>query len=196
MEVKSWSTAQLVVVSLGVSLAVFFAGASAAVAAGVKPPTALWAAGSAVSGALVGLLAPAPGTRQRYEAAAHAAELVAERESREAANQTAAAEGAGAAVAAHQTQARIAKERYDKARAEAESHNMAAATTPETRLATTVLFTVFVILLTLGVFLSAGGVVPPPQFTDSLKNITTAVLSLAAAAGTALIGVLTPTKSG
>src|SRR6201986_417442 len=64
------STTNLVVIGLGATLVVFMAGVTAAVAAGQTPPTALWAAGGAVSGALVGLLLPAPGSKERHAAAA------------------------------------------------------------------------------------------------------------------------------
>jgi hypothetical protein len=79
----SWSTRDLVVVMLGFSLVVFAGGATAAVAAGHTPPAAMWAAGSAVLGGMMGLLVPPPGAgraRARQPAAAHAAETDAERE--------------------------------------------------------------------------------------------------------------------
>lgn len=50
-----------VVLAIGSALVVLFAGAGATLAAGQQVPTALWAAASALSGALVGMLVP-PGT--------------------------------------------------------------------------------------------------------------------------------------
>ncbi|HVR05916.1 MAG TPA: IPT/TIG domain-containing protein, partial [Solirubrobacteraceae bacterium] len=57
-----WTTTELVAVGLGVALGVFLLGTGVAVATGHPPPAPLWAAGSAVTGALLGLLLPAPGT--------------------------------------------------------------------------------------------------------------------------------------
>jgi hypothetical protein len=55
------------------------------------------------------------------------------------------------------------------------------------------LVVVFLLSLALGVFLAAGGIVPPASFTASLKSVTTAVIALASASGSALIGILAPT---
>jgi hypothetical protein len=53
--------ANLVILFLGAALVVFFFGVSLVLAVGEQPvPTELWAAGGAVSGALVGILVPAP----------------------------------------------------------------------------------------------------------------------------------------
>lgn len=56
------STYPLVVVSVGSALVVLFAGACTILAVGHGVPTELWAAASALSGALVGILVPAPGS--------------------------------------------------------------------------------------------------------------------------------------
>jgi hypothetical protein len=53
--------ASLVILFLGAALIVFFFGVSLVLAVGEQPvPTELWAAGGAISGALVGILVPAP----------------------------------------------------------------------------------------------------------------------------------------
>ena len=61
MKLAQTSTTNLVVLVLGVALVVFFAGVSAVLAVTGSAPTAMWAAGAAISGALVGLLVPPPG---------------------------------------------------------------------------------------------------------------------------------------
>jgi len=61
MKLAPTSTTNLVVLVLGVALVVFFAGVSAVLAVTGSAPTAMWAAGAAISGALVGLLVPPPG---------------------------------------------------------------------------------------------------------------------------------------
>jgi cobalamin biosynthesis Mg chelatase CobN len=188
------STTNLVVIGLGIALAVFFAGATAAVAAGKTPPTALWAAGGAVGGALVGLLAPTPGSKRRHEAAAKAAEDLAKQATSEAATHVSLAKAGDAEAPIHEAQAKAEEARAEKATAEATMNKTAAATTPETTLAAVALVVVFVLLLALGIVLAAGAIVPPEQFTDSLKNVITAVMALASASGTALIGILSPSK--
>jgi hypothetical protein len=58
------------------------------------------------------------------------------------------------------------------------------------------LFMVFVALLALGIVLAAGAVTPPKSFgSQALENVTTAVLALASAAGTGLIGLWIPTPT-
>jgi hypothetical protein len=180
---------------LGIALAVFFAGVTSAVAVGATPPTALWAAGGAVSGALVGLLAPAPGSRRRHEAAAKAAEDIAKHASESATHQS---QGQGGASDAASFQARANAEtaRAENATSEATAHRIAAATTPETKFAAAALAVVFVLLLVLAIVLAAGTIVPPTQFTESLKSVITAAMALASASGTALLGILSPSKGG
>ncbi len=194
MGAKGWSTTNLVVVCLGATLVVFFAGATAAIAAGQTPPTALWAAGGAVSGALIGLLVPAPGSKKALEDAA-------EKATERAAAHTTLAQAAAAAVvaapeggeiAAHKAQAEAAETAAHGASDEAAVHRSAAAGTPETGTATTVLLVFFVAMLALGVFLAAGGVSPPAPFVEPLKSVATAVVALASASGSALIGILAP----
>ncbi len=58
------------------------------------------------------------------------------------------------------------------------------------------LLTLFVGLLALGVVLAGGAVTPPKSFgPEALQNVTKAVLALASAAGTGLIGLWAPTPS-
>ena len=65
----SWGSEKIATASLGGAVIVFFAGATAAVAAGANPPTALWAAGGSVTGGLLGFLAPAPAKKDVRDAA-------------------------------------------------------------------------------------------------------------------------------
>jgi hypothetical protein len=183
-------------VGLGIALAVFFAGITSAVAVGATPPTALWAAGGAVSGALVGLLAPAPGSRRRHEAAAKAAEDIAKQASSESQTHLSQVKPEAADAASFQARADAETARAEKATSEATAHRVAAATTPETKFAAAALAVVFVLLLVLVIVLAAGTIVPPTQFTESLKSVITAVMALASASGTALLGILSPSKGG
>lgn len=67
MNLTETSTTNLVVLVLGIALVVFFAGVSAVLTVTGSAPAELWAAGAAISGALVGVLVPPPGR----ETAAH-----------------------------------------------------------------------------------------------------------------------------
>lgn len=157
--IEKSSTTNLVVLGLGAALVVFMAGVTAAVAAGQTPPTALWAAGGAVSGALVGLLLPAPGSKERHEAAARIA------------------------AGAHKDE-------------EAVNHEEQAAAAPDTKQTVRVLASIFVILLVGSIVLGAGVIHPTATFgAEPLKEITKAVLALASAAGSALIGIFAPSAS-
>ncbi len=159
--IGSSSPTDVVVVCVGVALAVFFAGATAAVAAGQSPPSAMWAAGAALAGGLLGLLAPPPGS---------------------AAARTRAASDAAAAAAGD----------ADDVVREAGARVPAVADVAETKGAACLLLAVFVLMLALGVVLSAGAIAPPAPFVESLKGITTAVIALASASGGALLGMLAP----
>jgi hypothetical protein len=166
MREKGWSTTDFVVVGLAAALVVFFAGVTAAIAAGKTPPTPMWAAGSAIAGALIGLLVPPPGAKARHQLATKEADEA-------AAGAKSEAEAARAAEAA-------------------ETHRAAAASSPETKGAAIFLFLFFLLSLGLGIVLAAGAIVPPQPFIDSLKSVTTAVIALASASGSALIGLLAP----
>jgi hypothetical protein len=193
MGMKGWSTTNLVVVCLGAALVVFFAGVTAAVAAGQPPPTALWAAGGAVSGALIGLLVPAPGSKKAHQEAATAATALATEATTEAAAHTEAAAAPGAAEpAAQKVKAKAAEAVAKKASEDASAHNAAAASTPETKAATLVLAVLFLVLLALGVVLASGVTEPSQPFVASVQSLATAVVALASASGTALIGILAP----
>src|ERR1700730_10278717 len=110
MDPRVWNTTNFVILSLGIALAVFFAGIPASIAAGHTPPTAAWAAGSAVSGALIGLLVPAPRTKKTHVAAAEAAEAIERHASVEAANHIQQAEAAaGPAADEHRNEAAAAQ---------------------------------------------------------------------------------------
>jgi hypothetical protein len=176
-------TINLVVIGLGAALVVFFAGATAAVAAGQTPPTALWAAGGAISGALIGLLVPPPGAKAGQEAAAAQFEAVATRATR-------AVEGIAEPHAVEAAQATAGE-----ATREANALRVAAAQTPDTRSAMVVLLVLFVLLLALSVILAAGAIEPPAPFVESLKTVAAAVMTLASAAGTAVIGILAPSPT-
>ncbi len=187
---KDLKTENLVVVGLGAALIVFFAGVSAAVVAGHMPPSAMWAAGAAVTGALVGLLAPAPGAKGRHEAAA-------ERATERAANaDKAATDKAAAPGGLPDDEAKELAEKAQKAREEAADHKAAAMTTPETKLAVIALLVALPLLVALAVVLSLGVIDTGHEFAESVKNITAAVIALASASGSALIGLLAPGPKG
>jgi len=193
MGAKGWSTSNIVVVGLGAALAVFFAGVTAAVAAGQTPPTAMWAAGSAVAGALIGLLVPAPGSKKAHVEASEAAEAVAHKATAEASDAMALSATAQPADApAHKADAEAAEAAAHNATDEAIAHKVTAAGIPETTIATGLLFAFFLLSLGLGIALAAGAIVPPQPFIESLKGVTTAVIALASASGSALIGILAP----
>jgi hypothetical protein len=193
MEAKCCSAMNIVAIGLGVALVVFFAGVTAAIAAGQTPPTALWAAGGAVSGALIGLLVPSPGSRDGHAAAANAAGVVAEEATHEAAKHKAAAAAAeGKEAVALTAQAEVAEVAASNATHQALAHRAALAE-PETPVGLLAIF--FVLVLGLGIALAAGVIVPPPAFVDPLKNVTTAVIALASASGSALIGIFAPSPS-
>jgi hypothetical protein len=195
MGTRGWSTTNLVVVSLGVALAVFFAGVTAAIAAGQMPSTAAWAAGSAVSGALIGLLVPAPRTRKGHLVAAEAAEALQEKANMEVADHVAQAEAAaGDTAVEHTAKAEVAQTAAEYAASEVIAHKAAAAGIAGTTLASVLLLIVFFVLLILAVVLATGTIEPPSAFIESQKNITTAVIALASASGSALIGILAPSS--
>ena len=55
------------------------------------------------------------------------------------------------------------------------------------------LFGFFLLALTLAVVLASGAIIPPAAFGNTLlQQLTTAVVALASAAGTAIIGILAP----
>jgi hypothetical protein len=167
---KCCSTINVVVFGLGIALVVFFAGATAAIAAGHTPPTALWAAGGAVSGGLIGLLAPSPGAKKRHEDAAAAAESL-----------------------LRNAHAEADREGAQRAAATALEHRTAAA---DPEIPVIGLLVIFAALLALSVILATGEVFNPPKtFVGPMKNLTTAVVALTSAAGSALIGVYAPTPS-
>jgi hypothetical protein len=190
---SGWSTTNLVVVCLGAALVVFFAGVTASVAAGQTPPTALWAAGGAISGALIGLLVPAPGSKKAHEEAAATATTLARNETTAAAASTQASVAPGAAQpAADKVKAEGAKAVAKQATADASAHLAAAAETPETKWTTVGLAVLFFLLLILSVVLASGLIAPSAEFVPSLKSLTTALVALASASGSALIGILAP----
>lgn len=179
MDPRTSSTTNLVVVVLGAALVVFFAGTTAAIAAGATAPPALWAAGSAVSGALIGLLVPAPGAPRRHKAAARSARKRAE---------------AAANDANTPDEKAKAKTTEETARKEAESHEAAASSSPETKWAAILLAAVFFLSLGLAVAMAGGAFSPPKELVPSLKGLITAVVAIASASGSALIGILAPSS--
>jgi hypothetical protein len=147
------TTVNIVAWCLGAALVVFFAGTTAAVAAGQTVPSALWASGSAISGALVGVLLPAPKAKERHERAADAA-----------------------------TDPATATE-----------HRELAASTPDTTTTVRALVVIFLVMLGLSIVIAAGVFNPQHAFgAEPLTNISKAVLALASASGSALIGIYAP----
>ena len=176
---RGWGAVQIAAASLGAALVVFFAGATAAVAAGASPPTALWAAGGAISGGLLGLLVPSPAPKGVIQAAADAKTRALKQSVAEVAGPgPGAVAGAGAApeVAPGALPVRI---------------------DPVVRatswLTVWVLLGAFIVLVTLSVFLAGGAITPPKSFgPESLQNLVKTLIALASGAGTAFIGLLAP----
>jgi hypothetical protein len=154
-----WDATRLAVASLGIALVVFFAGATAAIAAGASPPGVLWAAGGGVSGGLLGLLAPSPVPK-----AVRTAAITAKTASFASAEATLPANRPGVDAAAN------------------------AISWPTFGM----LVGVFVLLLALAIVLAGGAINPPTGFAQPLDNVTKAVLALASAAGTGVLGLLVP----
>lgn len=168
---------------LGAALVVFLAGVTAAVAAGQSPPTALWAAGGAISGGLLGLLVPTPGTQAAHAKTAAALTAVAD------------TMDARAVAAANPADAAAARAAATEVTAEAAGHSVAAAETGVAARTLVFLALFFVLLLALAIVLAGGAITPPTSFVESLKGITTAIVALASAAGTAIIGILAPSPA-
>jgi hypothetical protein len=162
---RAWGATNIATACLGLALVVFFAGATAAVAAGANPPTALWAAGGALSGGLLGLLSPSPGPAAVRNAAINKKQsLLAEGGDPLPAGQAAALDSAANTISWVTFGA---------------------------------LVVVFVVLLTLAVALAGGAITPPPSFgPQSLQDLIKAIIALASAAGTGVLGLLAPTPSG
>jgi lysophospholipase L1-like esterase len=194
VESKSWNTADLVVVVLGAALVVFFAGTTAAIAAGATAPPALWAAGSAVSGALIGLLVPAPGAQVRHEAAAGNAEQRAAVATETAAKHRLAAAAGGAKAAEETANAEAAEKTGREEASVAATHRAAALSSPETKWAAILLAATFFLTLALAVAMAGGAFSPPKELVPSLKGLITAVVAIASASGSALIGILAPSS--
>lgn len=165
----NWGIPQVAVAALGVALIVFFAGTTAAIAAGANTPTALWAAGGAISGGLLGLLLPQPAPSSVRKAASDAR--------RRALGDPAVAAPAPGALPP-----------------DPKAVDAAAGTTSWTTV--WILVAVFVALLILAVVLAGGAIVPPSNFgAGSIWNLTKTVIALASAAGTGVIGLLAPAPS-
>lgn len=222
--IKNLSPVNLVVVGLGLGLIVFVAGVSTILALNRAVPTEMWAAGGAISGALVGLLVPAPSAGQ----------AAASQQAAPPAQQGAAPQGQQAA-AQHQPQPGVQAQGVQPlAPAQPESIQplsaqqapahpepqppQPAAQQPQpvqpavqpaanapggaapgearsTHIAFVILLLiVFVLTLVGGVALSAGWIVPPSGFADQLHEATKVLITLASGSGTALIGVFAPTS--
>jgi hypothetical protein len=68
MNLNQNAPGNLVIVSLGAALVAFFIGVTVVLAVTGSAPTAMWAAGAAVSGALIGLLVPQPSQQTAAQA--------------------------------------------------------------------------------------------------------------------------------
>ena len=74
------------------------------------------------------------------------------------------------------------------------SHQQAALTSPETKVPAILLAAVFVLSLALAVAMAGGAFSPPAELIPSLKGLITAVVAIASASGSALIGLLAPSS--
>lgn len=194
MGTKIWNTTNLVVVVLGAALVVFFAGTTAAIAAGATAPSALWAAGGAISGALIGLLVPPPGAPGRHEQAARYADQRALAATETATRHRLAAAAGGADADEETAKADAAAKTARQEESSAASHRAAAASSLETKGAVYPLAAVFVLSLALAVVMAVGVFSPPTELVSSLKSLIAAVIAIASASGSALIGILAPSQ--
>lgn len=161
------------VFAVGAALVVLFAGASLVLAVGESVPTQLWAAASALSGALVGILAPAPATKAAGR--------------RHAAQQRSLA----AAAAAQGAEAR--KDALAEAAAITDAAASAAGTVDVRAIA---LLAVGIVALALGIIMALGvGDHVAAQATQrdlAVKNVADTLIALGAAAAGAVVGLLAP----
>lgn len=217
----------LVVIGLGAALVVFIAGVSTVLAVHHPVPTEMWAAGGAISGALVGLLVPAP----KRGGGEPAAEPVQGQPVQGQPVQAQPVQGQpvqGQPVQAQPVQAQPVQGQPVQAQPAPaqpaqpqpvqvqpgaapqpvvqvpqpvqQAAGGGGEAVPSEQLSThpafvVLLFIVFLATAVAGVALSAGWIVPPSGFEKTLHETTTAVVALASASGTALIGVFAPTPS-
>ncbi|HME04002.1 MAG TPA: hypothetical protein VKG38_13350 [Solirubrobacteraceae bacterium] len=169
-----WNSQEIATASLGGALIVFFAGATAAVAAGANPPTPLWAAGGAVGGGLLGLLAPTPVSKDMKQAAKNAKKSVLQ--------------------AAKLSDAEVESSRDHVPKPTAATAPVVESTANATPWgALWGLAVVFVLLLIVAGFLAGGAITPPTSWgNESLQNLTKTIVALASAAGTGVLGLLAP----
>jgi hypothetical protein len=276
--------ASLVILFLGAALVVFFFGVSLVLAVGEQPvPTELWAAGGAISGALVGILVPAPVQGGATNVASAVAGEVVQKSALDAASRAADDQDAAAQLAATQALGVVeqvgdalpatrllARVRNRSPRAAAEeaantavrllraeaakaSEDLAAArraltaveaavpvddaavgqaqgavlretarsavhdaaanaasgalqeatvrgtasasmSTPKTN-AVLVLGAVFFLALAVGIALAAGAITPSKGFETTLQGAANTLITLASAAGGALVGLFAPSSS-
>jgi uncharacterized integral membrane protein len=173
--VAGWRPQEIATAGLGGALIVFFAGTTAAVAAGANTPTPLWAAGGAVGGGLLGLLVPTPVSKETKQAARAAKNSVLD-------------------AAKIQSVPAGLNEVPKPTAATAPVVESAANAAPWS--AVWALAVVFVLLLTLAGFLAGGAITPPKSWgNESLQNLTKTIVALASAAGTAVIGLLAPSPT-
>jgi hypothetical protein len=219
--IKNASPVNLVVIGLGLALIVFVAGVSTILALNRAVPTEMWAAGGAISGALIGLLVPAPGSGNPAPAAAGqqaappaqpvaAQQVATQPQPVQPAVQQAPAQPQPVQQVAQQAPAQpqpvqqVAQQAPAQPRAvqpvaqKAANAPAASGTSsepPPTHIAFVILLLiVFLLTLVSGVALSAGWIVPPSGFTETLHEATKVLIALASASGTALIGVFAPTS--
>jgi hypothetical protein len=205
--IKNASPVNLVVIGLGLALIVFVAGVSTILALNRAVPTEMWAAGGAISGALIGLLVPAPGSGNPAPAAAGqqaappaqpvaAQQVATQPQPVQPAVQQAPAQPQPVQQVAQQApaQPRAVQPVAQKA-ANAPAASGTSSEPPPTHIAFVILLLiVFLLTLVSGVALSAGWIVPPSGFTETLHEATKVLIALASASGTALIGVFAPTS--
>jgi hypothetical protein len=163
---------RIAVAGVGLGLVAFIFGAAIVLKTGHHVSREYWTAGSAISGALLGLLAPAPKATKlgKARAASHAAALADSHESARILAIALAAENGeppGAAVKAHE-----------------EAANASAMAAQATRPPLTGALAAASLLVVFGVALWAG-----------IEYDLTQMQALAAAAGGALIGLIAPSPS-
>ncbi len=162
--------------AVGVALVVLFTGAGVILAVGATVTTEFWAAASALSGALVGILSPAPATK-----------AAGQRQAAEQRNQA-----ADAAMSAHPN----GTDRSEVvAKLAQESQVQADKAPPDYRIAVLVIIGAAAFAVGVWLALKVGHYEIATQYDTELKNAADTLISLGSAAAGAILGVLAPTPS-
>lgn len=162
--------------AVGVALVVLFAGAGVILAVGATVTTEFWAAASALSGALVGILSPPPATKAAGQ--------------RQAAEQR--TQAAEAAMSGHPNgtdRSEVVKKLAEESQVQADK------APPDYRIVVLVIIGAAAFAVGVWLALMVGHHEIATQYDTELKNAADTLISLGSAAAGAILGVLAPTPS-